>query len=103
MERTFWSIYLRVVFPGVLLVFLVLTLSAGSNWPWFVLGEAVVLVLMLGVVAYHFGIDSIFESRRELLEDAEGSEESAGDLVRDLNRDAAQAEDLSFGAPGLRR
>jgi hypothetical protein len=84
-DGTFWSLYLRVLFPGVLVVSTVLVLLSGSSWPWFVAGEAIVLVLMLAITAQHFGVDAIFESRRELLEEAEGSEESARDLIRDLD------------------
>jgi hypothetical protein len=80
-----WSFYMRVLFPGVIIVSLLLDLFAGSSWPWFVAGEAVVLLVMLAVVAQAFGIGALFESRAELMDEAVGSDESARDLIRDLD------------------
>jgi hypothetical protein len=88
-----WSFYLRVLVPGTILVFALLVLFSGSSWPWVILGEVVVLGLMLGVIAWSFGIGALFESRAELMDEAVGSEESARDLIHDLDTDEPSSGD----------
>jgi hypothetical protein len=85
-----WSFYLRVLIPGVIVVGVVLVLFSGSSWPWVVAGETIVLALMLVPIAHSFGIGALFESRDELMDEAVGPEESARDLIRDLDPDEPQ-------------
>jgi hypothetical protein len=87
---SFWSIYLRVLFPGVILGSVALAFFSGSNWPWIVGVEAVVLVVMLAIVAQYFGIGALFESRAELLEDVDDEEVSARELLQDLDRNGVR-------------
>jgi hypothetical protein len=90
MDGDSWWFYLQVLIPGVIAVGLVLVLFSGSSWPWIAAGEAIVLGLMLVPVARSFGVGALFESREELLAEAVGSEESARDLIRDLDPDQRQ-------------